>query len=56
MTEDFLRLKSPKMLMLADRNQMDSLLIRTHMEGKYMLGSLYHAGHHMHEDQPKEFA
>ena len=52
MTKAFLDVKIPKMLMLADRNQMDTLLIRTHMEGKYRLGTLYHSGHHMHEDQP----
>ena len=44
------------MLMVSNRDHMDNLLIKTHMEGKFKLATLYQSGHHMHEDKPKEFA
>ena len=56
MTQTFLDVKVSKMFMVSNRDQMDNLLIRTHMEGRFKLATIYQTGHHMHEDQPEEFA
>jgi pimeloyl-ACP methyl ester carboxylesterase len=56
MTQAFLDVKVYKMFMVSRKDQMCKTLIRTHMEGKFKLATIYQTGHHMHEDQPKDFA
>jgi len=56
MSGKFLAVKAPKLLMLAGVDRMDRELTIAQMQGKFQLRNMPGAGHHIHEDKPKETA
>jgi len=52
LTNDFLGLKYPKILLLAGSDRMDKDLTIAHMQGKFRMIVLHDVGHVVHEDDP----
>ena len=53
LTNSFLSLKIPKILMLAEKERMDKELTIAQMQGKFKVCVLHNVGHYMHEDDYK---
>lgn len=56
LTNCFLSVKIPKILLLAASDRMDKELTIAHMQGKFKLMVINDVGHIVHEDKPKEAA
>ena len=56
LTQAFLSVRIPKLLLLAGTERLDKELTIAHMQGKFKLLVLSNVGHFMHEDNPKNTA
>ena len=56
LTNAFLSVKLPKLLILAGSERMDKELTIAHMQGKFKMLVIYNVGHIVHEDNPKNTA
>ncbi|CAN0437371.1 unnamed protein product [Ascophyllum nodosum] len=56
MSEAFLALAVPKLLMVAGMDRLDTELTAAHMQGRFQLKLVYGCGHNVQEDQPRETA
>lgn len=52
LTESFLSIRIPKLLLLAEKERMDKELTIAHMQGKFKMVVIYNVGHVMQEDDP----
>jgi protein phosphatase methylesterase 1 len=50
LTEAFLSIRIPKLLLLAEKDRMDKELMIAQMQGKFKMVVLFHVGHVMQED------
>lgn len=55
-SSEFLEFFGPKMLVVANMENLDKKLTIAHMQGKFMLKAEPGAGHHLMEDAPEKFA
>ena len=56
LSQDFLSLPCPKLLILAHTDRLDKTLLIGQMSGKFQLEIIQSAGHSVHEDNPKQTA
>eukprot|EP01017_Pseudomicrothorax_dubius_P021635 TRINITY_DN2328_c0_g3_i1.p1 TRINITY_DN2328_c0_g3~~TRINITY_DN2328_c0_g3_i1.p1 ORF type:complete len:399 (+),score=91.54 TRINITY_DN2328_c0_g3_i1:74-1270(+) len=52
LTQAFLNIRIPKLLILAEKDRMDKELTIAQMQGKFKLIVYQNVGHHVHEDNP----
>ncbi|KRY35182.1 Protein phosphatase methylesterase 1 [Trichinella spiralis] len=56
MSEKFLSVSVPKLLLLANKDNMDTALTTAQMQGKFQMALLTEVGHSVHEDSPERTA
>ena len=56
LSQAFLDVAAPKMLLLAGHDRLDKQLTIAQMQGKFQMAVVQHAGHAIHEDQPEAVA
>ncbi|KRX17675.1 Protein phosphatase methylesterase 1 [Trichinella nelsoni] len=56
MSEKFLSVSVPKLLLLANKDNMDTALTTAQMQGKFQMALLTEVGHSVHEDSPEKTA
>ncbi|KRX49003.1 Protein phosphatase methylesterase 1 [Trichinella murrelli] len=56
MSEKFLSISVPKLLLLANKDNMDTALTTAQMQGKFQMALLTEVGHSVHEDSPEKTA
>jgi protein phosphatase methylesterase 1 len=56
LTNQFLQIRIPKILMLAEKERLDKDLTVAQMQGKFRLVVLQNTGHSIQEDDPKNTA
>ncbi|KRY87868.1 Protein phosphatase methylesterase 1 [Trichinella pseudospiralis] len=56
MSEKFLSVSVPKLLLLANKDNMDTALTTAQMQGKFQMALLTEVGHYVHEDSPERTA
>lgn len=56
LSNKFLSIKGPKLLVVANMNRLDNTMTVAQMQGKYVLKLIDHVGHFIHEDQPEKTA
>lgn len=53
LSQTFLDISAPKMLLLAGHDRLDKTLMIAQMQGKFQMAVIPHSGHAIHEDQPE---
>jgi len=56
LSQAFLDVSAPKLLLLAGHDRLDKTLTIAQMQGKFQMAVVPRAGHAIHEDQPKAVA
>eukprot|EP00913_Durusdinium_trenchii_P025487 g23925.t1 len=56
LSELFVKLPLPKLLLVQHLEHLDARLEAAHMQGRFRLEVIPHAGHYIHEDRPEEVA
>ena len=56
LSELFVALPLPKLLLVGSLDRLDATLEAGHMQGRFRLELVAHAGHNVHEDRPEEVA